>query len=80
MSIASRAAPSLARWASTSAAPSGNPKFLVVGAGAGGLAAANQIYNAFKASGQQLKQGDVAILDVSSLLSSTYWEPVMPSS
>lgn len=64
MSIASKAVPSLARWASTSAAPSANPKFLVVGAGAGGLAAANQIYNAFKASGNTLKQGDVAILDV----------------
>ena len=34
--------------------------------GAGGLAAANQIYNSLKAQGQTLADGDVAIVDVSS--------------
>jgi sulfide:quinone oxidoreductase len=31
--------------------------------GSGGLAAANQIYNRFKAAGKALKDGDVAIVD-----------------
>ena len=33
-------------------------------AGSGGLAVANQIYNAFKAQGQTLNPGDVSIVDV----------------
>jgi len=33
--------------------------------GAGGLAAANQIYNALKAKGRALNTGDIAIVDVS---------------
>jgi hypothetical protein len=36
--------------------------------GAGGLAVANQLYNKFKADGQELAQGDIAIVDVS-----RYW-------
>jgi sulfide:quinone oxidoreductase len=36
----------------------------VIGAGAGGLAAANQIYNAFKSRGERLNDGDIAIIDV----------------
>ena len=55
--------PSLARYATTSA-HSGSHKVVVIGAGAGGLAAANQVYNALKASGQRLNDGDVAIIDV----------------
>lgn len=54
--------PSLARYATTSA-HSGSHKVVVIGAGAGGLAAANQVYNALKASGQRLNDGDVAIID-----------------
>ncbi|WWC57949.1 uncharacterized protein I303_100484 [Kwoniella dejecticola CBS 10117] len=50
-----------ARLASTSAA--GKHKVVVIGGGAGGLAAANQIYNAFKAQGKALGDGDVAIVD-----------------
>ncbi|KAJ3573966.1 hypothetical protein NP233_g2096 [Leucocoprinus birnbaumii] len=38
-------------------------KILVVGGGSGGLAAANQIYNRFRASGKRLNDGDVAIVD-----------------
>jgi hypothetical protein len=33
--------------------------------GAGGLAVANQLYNKFKADGQELAHGDIAIVDVS---------------
>jgi hypothetical protein len=36
--------------------------------GAAGLAAANQVYNAFKASGKALGDGDVTIVDVSDSL------------
>ncbi|WWC66982.1 uncharacterized protein I206_100889 [Kwoniella pini CBS 10737] len=50
-----------ARLASTSAA--GKHKVVVIGGGAGGLAAANQIYNAFKSQGKTLGDGDVAIID-----------------
>ncbi|RSH90529.1 hypothetical protein EHS25_001134 [Saitozyma podzolica] len=57
-----RALPNLARFASTSAA-SAQPKVLVIGGGAAGLAAANQVYNAFKASGKALGDGDVTIVD-----------------
>lgn len=32
--------------------------------GAGGLAVANQLYNKFKADGQELARGDIAIVDV----------------
>ncbi|KAG2084448.1 sulfide-quinone oxidoreductase [Suillus cothurnatus] len=51
----------LARYASTST----KEKFrvLVVGAGSGGLTAANQIYNRFKAAGKPLNAGDVGVLD-----------------
>ncbi|EKM82716.1 hypothetical protein AGABI1DRAFT_111296 [Agaricus bisporus var. burnettii JB137-S8] len=38
-------------------------KILVIGGGSGGLAAANQIYNRFKAAGKALKDGDIAIVD-----------------
>ncbi|KAF5358208.1 hypothetical protein D9756_001607 [Leucocoprinus leucothites] len=38
-------------------------RILVVGAGSGGLATANQIYNRFKAGGKTLNDGDVAIVD-----------------
>jgi sulfide:quinone oxidoreductase len=65
--------PSLARYATTSA-HSGKHKVVVIGAGAGGLAAANQIYNAFKASGQRLGDGDVAIIDVSLAYTSSHVE------
>ncbi|OXG44028.1 sulfide:quinone oxidoreductase [Cryptococcus neoformans Bt120] len=53
--------PSLARLASTSAG--GKHKVVVIGAGAAGLSAANQVYNAFKAQGKTLADGDVAIVD-----------------
>lgn len=53
-----------ARYATTSA-HSGTHKVVVIGAGAGGLAAANQIYHAFKAKGERLNDGDIAIIDVS---------------
>jgi sulfide:quinone oxidoreductase len=39
--------------------------------GAAGLAAANQVYNAFKASGKALGDGDVTIVDVSGELKPT---------
>ncbi|KAK1926316.1 putative Sulfide:quinone oxidoreductase mitochondrial precursor [Papiliotrema laurentii] len=60
MSI-SRAIPSLARYASTSAG--GSHKVVVIGAGAGGLAAANQVYNLLKSQGKTLNDGDIAIVD-----------------
>ncbi|WVO17654.1 hypothetical protein L204_105351 [Cryptococcus depauperatus] len=52
---------SLTRFSSSSAA--GKHKVVVVGAGSGGLAAANQVYNAFKAQGKTLADGDIAIVD-----------------
>lgn len=57
--------PSLARAASTSAAHAApaKSKVLVIGGGTAGLSAANQIYNAFKAKGQALADGDVTIVD-----------------
>ncbi|OCF59804.1 sulfide:quinone oxidoreductase [Kwoniella mangroviensis CBS 10435] len=61
MSVLHKSLPSLARLASTSAA--GKHKVVVIGGGAGGLAAANQIYNAFQAQGKTLGDGDVAIID-----------------
>ncbi|KAL1409633.1 hypothetical protein Q8F55_003629 [Vanrija albida] len=63
MSLAARAFPILSRAASTSAASTGKHKVVVVGAGTGGLTAANQIYNALKAQGKQLADGDIAIID-----------------
>ncbi|KAI0781014.1 FAD/NAD-P-binding domain-containing protein [Trametes elegans] len=50
------------RWAST-AAEKDKYKVVVVGAGSGGLLAANQIYNRFKQAGKALNEGDIAILD-----------------
>lgn len=60
-----RSLPSLAARFATTSAHSGKHKVVVIGAGAGGLAAANQIYNAFKAKGESLNSGDIAIIDVS---------------
>jgi hypothetical protein len=54
---------SLARALSTSAASAGKHKVLVIGGGTGGLAAANQVYNLFKARNQTLGDGDIAIVD-----------------
>lgn len=54
---------SLARALSTSAASAGKHKVLVIGGGTGGLAAANQVYNLFKARNQTLADGDIAIVD-----------------
>ncbi|KAL0568654.1 hypothetical protein V5O48_013328 [Marasmius crinis-equi] len=51
-----------ARYASTSAS-SDRFKVIVVGAGSGGLAVANQIYDRFRAAGKSLNNGDVAIID-----------------
>ncbi|CAK9786261.1 FAD/NAD(P)-binding domain-containing protein [Cutaneotrichosporon oleaginosum] len=53
----------LARALTTSASSSGKHKVLVIGGGTGGLAAANQVYNLFKARNQTLADGDVAIVD-----------------
>ncbi|EIN07400.1 FAD/NAD(P)-binding domain-containing protein [Punctularia strigosozonata HHB-11173 SS5] len=50
------------RWASA-AANKDNYKVVVIGAGAGGLTVANQIYNRFSAAGKSLNEGDIAILD-----------------
>ncbi|KIJ44117.1 hypothetical protein M422DRAFT_60238 [Sphaerobolus stellatus SS14] len=55
------AAPSLVRFATT-AVPA-KSKIVVVGGGAGGLTAANQIYNRFQAEGKTLGAGDITILD-----------------
>lgn len=63
MSPLTRAIPSLARAASTSASSTGKHKVVVIGGGTGGLAAANQIYNLFKAQNQTLADGDIAIVD-----------------
>lgn len=63
MSPLTHAIPSLARAASTSAASTGKHKVVVIGGGTGGLAAANQIYNLFKAKDQTLADGDIAIVD-----------------
>ncbi|WVQ80979.1 hypothetical protein IAT38_003086 [Cryptococcus sp. DSM 104549] len=60
-SILNKSIPSLARLASTSA--NGSHKVVVIGGGAAGLSAANQVYNAFKAQGKTLADGDVAIVD-----------------
>jgi malic enzyme len=60
-----RSVPSLAARHATTSAHSGKHKVVVIGAGAGGLAAANQIYNAFKSRGEALNDGDIAIIDVS---------------
>ncbi|KAH7340442.1 hypothetical protein B0J17DRAFT_698999 [Rhizoctonia solani] len=49
------------RFASTTA--KSHHKVLVVGAGSGGLSVANQIYNRFKKGGQNLGDGDVALVD-----------------
>lgn len=38
---------------------------LTLDTGAGGLAAANQIYNRLKSQGNTLRDGDIAIVDVS---------------
>ncbi|KAF9653090.1 FAD/NAD-P-binding domain-containing protein [Thelephora ganbajun] len=38
-------------------------KVVVIGAGTGGLVAANQVYNRFKAAGKPLNPGDIAIID-----------------
>jgi len=38
-------------------------KIVVAGAGTGGLAVANQIYDRFKSAGKPLKDGDIAIID-----------------
>ncbi|KAK4686682.1 sulfide:quinone oxidoreductase, partial [Tremellales sp. Uapishka_1] len=56
-----RTFPKLARFAST--ASSSKHKVVVIGGGAGGLSAANQVYNAFKSNGQTLSDGDIAIID-----------------
>ena len=37
----------------------------LIGAGSGGLAAANQVYNLLKSQGKTLNDGDIAIVDVS---------------
>ncbi|KAI9636071.1 uncharacterized protein MKK02DRAFT_33349 [Dioszegia hungarica] len=58
-----RTVPSLAARYATTSAHSGKHKVVVIGAGAGGLAAANQIYNAFKSRGERLNDGDIAIID-----------------
>lgn len=55
--------PALARAASTSAASTGKHKVVVIGGGTGGLAAANQVYNLFKAENKTLADGDIAIVD-----------------
>ncbi|KAL7421417.1 hypothetical protein Q5752_004302 [Cryptotrichosporon argae] len=55
--------PAFARAASTSALSTGKHKVVVIGGGAGGLAAANQIYNALRSSGRTLAAGDIAIVD-----------------
>jgi len=57
--------PALARAASTStsAASAGKHKVVVIGGGTGGLSAANQVYNLFKAQGKTLADGDIAIVD-----------------
>ncbi|KAJ9092183.1 hypothetical protein QFC21_006928 [Naganishia friedmannii] len=52
------------RYASTSAVSAGKHKVVVVGAGSGGLAVANQLYNSFRANGKELGKGDVAVIDV----------------
>ncbi|TRM58640.1 hypothetical protein BD626DRAFT_510902 [Schizophyllum amplum] len=49
------------RFASSSAAD--KYKVLVVGAGSGGISAAHQIYDRFKAAGKPLNDGDIAIVD-----------------
>lgn len=64
-SSALRTVPQLAARYATTSAHSGKHKVVVIGAGAGGLNAANQIYNAFKAKGERLNDGDIAIIDVS---------------
>ncbi|KAL0071441.1 hypothetical protein AAF712_001298 [Marasmius tenuissimus] len=51
-----------ARLSSTSAS-SDKFKVVVVGAGSGGLAVANQIYDRFQAAGKSLNHGDIAIVD-----------------
>ncbi|KAI5449757.1 hypothetical protein NCC49_004047 [Naganishia albida] len=51
------------RNASTSALSTGKHKVVVVGAGSGGLAVANQLWNALKSEGGELGQGDVAVID-----------------
>ncbi|TYJ55041.1 hypothetical protein B9479_004264 [Cryptococcus floricola] len=61
MSFLPKSVNHLHRLASTAA--TGTHKVLVIGAGAAGLSAANQIYNAFKAQGRTLADGDVAIVD-----------------
>lgn len=54
---------SLARALTTSATSAGKHKVLVIGGGTGGLAAANQVYNLFKARSAALADGDIAIVD-----------------
>jgi malic enzyme len=53
------------RNASTSALSTGKHRVVVVGAGSGGLAVANQLWNAARAEGRGWGEGDVAVVDVS---------------
>lgn len=62
------------RNASTSALSTGKHKVVVVGAGSGGLAVANQLWNALKSEGGELGQGDVAVIDVSTRMKRQAYE------
>jgi sulfide:quinone oxidoreductase len=56
-------APALARAASSASSSTNQHKIVVIGGGTAGLAAANQVYNLFKAQGKTLAAGDIAIVD-----------------
>ncbi|GJE95100.1 NAD(P)/FAD-dependent oxidoreductase [Phanerochaete sordida] len=60
--LKSKAGLSSLRFAST-AAEKDKYKIVVVGAGAGGLTVANQIYDRFKAAGKPLNEGDIVVVD-----------------
>ncbi|ORY31980.1 putative Sulfide:quinone oxidoreductase mitochondrial precursor [Naematelia encephala] len=63
MSVISRAVPSISRSYATAATGAAKHKVVVIGGGAGGLAAANQIFNSLKAQNASLNPGDIAIVD-----------------
>lgn len=56
---------SLARSFSTSTSAAAHAKFLVVGAGTGGISVAAQLQRAFAAEKRPLKEGDIAIIEPS---------------